>query len=836
MNQINLCNAEWKLKHFTDLNEVFLEQETLRGNGWIPVRIPSNVQEYFCDEDMFYSDNLTKLLWTEEKIWVYTVDFIVNKGRDKKYFLRFKGVDYFSCIYLNGKKLAEHEGMYSDVHLDVNDSLKMGDNCLEVVLYIPEELRKKDNMDRVLKCHSQYGWDFAPRLLTMGIWDEVILEELENCWIGDIQVKTSILGSQALVQVQGYIDGTVNETASENSTLAVNVCFDGKEHIAPVIGNRFHLSVLVADPKLWFPSGYGEPHLYDLVLKLYWPDSVYMDEKTLRVGIREISAVHCPSQKNYHTPLNFLINGQDIFLKGVNWVPAEIFPAKLNKQRYIQLLTLIKDANCNIIRVWGGGLVEKEYFYDLCDEMGILVFQEFPMACTVPRCDDAYMALLERESTAIVKKLRNHASIIIWSGGNELYVDWSRVKGDTQLNKALAEKVRNIVPGFDEETYFAGAKQYNEPALRLLDRICKTNDGTRPFHISSPLEGEGEVHGPWTYDLTIGDERYQFHNNFYKFWNEFDANLFSEVGCNAVANLDTYKKIIPVSEQWPLDSRSDSLKYHKGFDAAWTQDTWLTTKVVEQLFGKISSLDDFIWANQYLQAEGLRYLLQEIQRKHPSTSGSIIWCFNEPWPNAASSTIIDYFGNPKMSYYYVQKAFEPINASLRYNSILLDRTFQGELWFHGIERNCNDKYNVEVSLLDQKGTALLIKEYENVQKGKLDDLNVVLEKCGPIYVKVIVRMGNELVYKDYYAYVNKQDDIRLLMNSRQLNSIEIKDVIEKNGMFCALVENISNNVQFNIGLHCSEGMFLKNYMTFMPGELLEYHLDKYVDKGRITAK
>lgn len=834
MNQINLCNVEWKLKHFTNLDEVFLEQETVRENGWIPVHIPSNVQEYFCENDVFYSDNLTKLLWTEEKIWVYAVNFNFEKGKDKRYFLRFKGIDYFSSIYMNDKKMTEHEGMYSDIHLDVTESLQMGDNYLKVILHIPEELRQKDNMDRVLKCHSQYGWDFAPRLLTMGIWDDVILEELENYSLGDFQVKTFLLGSQAIIEVHGDINENTEELAEGNCRVCMYL--EEKEYNALVSGKKFYLSIEVSNPKLWFPAGYGEPYLYDITLKLNRAESVCIDEKTFRVGIREVSTEHCPTQKKYYTPLKFQVNGQDIFLKGVNWVPAEVFPAKLSKERYLQLLTLIKDANCNVIRVWGGGLIEKEDFYNICDEMGLLVFQEFPEVCFIPPHDDGYITLLECECTAIIKKLRNHASILIWSGGNELYVDWSRVKGDTQLNKALAEKVRNIVPGFDEETYFAGAKQYNEPALRLLDRICKTNDGTRPFHISSPLEGEGEVHGPWTYDLTIGDERYQFHNNFYKFWNEFDANLFSEVGCNAVANLDTYKKIIPVSEQWPLDSRSDSLKYHKGFDAAWTQDTWLTTKVVEQLFGKISSLDDFIWANQYLQAEGLRYLLQEIQRKHPSTSGSIIWCFNEPWPNAASSTIIDYFGNPKMSYYYVQKAFEPVNASLRYNSILLDRTFQGELWFRGIGRNCNDKYNVEVSLVDQKGTALLIKEYENVQKGKLDDLNVVLEKCGPIYVKVIVRMGNELVYKDYYAYVNKQDDIRLLMNSRQLNSIEIKDVIEKNGMFYALVENISDNVQFNIGLHCSEGMFLKNYMTFMPGELLEYHLDKYVDKGRITAK
>lgn len=636
------------------------------------VNTPHNLQQLFAGDDLFVSRNTEKLLWAEDCRWVYETVIVIEDIR-QKHVLEFKGLDYICDIYINDHKILSHEGMFSRVFIDLHGYVKQGVNTVKVVFYLPESMKNAENRGRTMKCQSAWGWDAVPRLLTFGIWNEVVLHISEAGFIRDYQIKTLSAdekNARVLIEAEVY---------PAQSGAQLEVLFGENRYQTTVRNGLATLEIIVENPRLWYPVGYGSPELYDVAFILK-DKNQEQDRISCRFGIRTVTKRRMARQRKTDTPLCFAVNGKDIFLKGSNLVPMDVFPASLTEQRYRHMLEKVVDSNQNLVRVWGGGLIEKDCFYNLCDELGILVWQDFPTCCyTLPETE-AYVDLAKAEATDTVKRLRNHPCILLWCGGNELYVDWSRIKPQAEQDKDLYHLVSNQVINFNPETFFAGTPK-DSAVLKEMEKICVQYDGSVPFHVSTPLEGEGEIHGPWGYDIASGDYRYRFEKSFYDYWNNISGCLISEAGVSGIASLETYKKIISKDQQWPLDKKSPDLLHHNAFGAAWSNENWwLDLNAVRNLFGDPADLETLAKASEFVQTEGLRYLIHAVRRQRPDTCGIVLWALNETFPNAASLSILEYSLKPKPCYKFVKNAFAPNIAGLWYDDLYFDNELELRLF------------------------------------------------------------------------------------------------------------------------------------------------------------
>lgn len=408
---------------------------------------------------------------------------------------------------------------------------------------------------------------------------------------------------------------------------------------------------MLEDPKLWWPHDRGEQPLYLVTFELLDLAGCSMDGRSERVGFRRVRLImhegawdqpsQLPGSRN-SPPITLEINGRAIFAKGTNWVPPEIFPGTITVQTYRPLLDLVRRAHMNLVRSWGGGIVNKEAFFTLCDELGILVWQEFPLACNCYEDDPDYLRVLDRESRSIIRRVRRHPCLAMWCGGNELFNAWSRMT-DQSL------------------------------ALRYLDRNCLELDPTTPFIPSSPLEGMG--HGDYRFRDNHGREVHQIFAESHK-------TAYSEFGCPGPSSVDYLKRFIPETELWPPRIGS-SWEVHHGL-GAWppSPTSWLCLDVLQHYFGEAADLEALVAQGQWLQTEGYKVIYEEARRQRPVCSMALNWCFNEPWPTAANNSIVNWPADPKPSYFAVAGSCRPVLASARIPKFSWNEgeTFQAQIW------------------------------------------------------------------------------------------------------------------------------------------------------------
>jgi beta-mannosidase len=335
------------------------------------------------------------------------------------------------------------------------------------------------------------------------------------------------------------------------------------------------------------------------------------------------------------------INGRKIFAKGTNWVNPEVFPGIITRSRYNDLLDFAREANFNILRVWGGGIVNKESFFELCDEKGILVWQEFPLACNNYEGTPHYLKILEQESTSIIRRVKKHPSLAMWCGGNELFNNWSLMTDQSA-------------------------------ALRLLNSQCYRLDPNTPFIPTSPVMGMG--HGHYVFrEWVTGEEVFQEMSR-----SKFTA--YTEFGMPSPASVEILKKIIPPEELWP-PRPGTSWESHHAYKA-WTGNTWLCQDIIEDYFGPSESLEELVANGQLLQCEGYKCIYEEARRQKPYCSIAANWCYNEPWPTAANNSLISYPNIPKPGFYAVKSSCRPLLASAKLPKFRWGggEIFNAEIW------------------------------------------------------------------------------------------------------------------------------------------------------------
>jgi len=594
--------------------------------------------------DLYYGANKELGNWVEDHDWWYWIDFNLALEPGQRAWLVLHGADYVSWTFLNGSLLGQHEGMFSEQSYEITALLR-GENRLAVRFLAPTRFpdhqislynRYLNRYEQVvgadvgcdpqrrstLKCQMSYGWDFAPGIRTIGLWDDVEIVVTGAARVLSARVRNTALAPEAepkraLLGIDFEVDSQA--PAPTEFTMALYEVYpDPKPGQAvatarlavPSLAGRQTLSLVLTidDPKLWFPWDHGPQNLYELEIAAA-QNGRAVDRFSQVIGIRSVASPG-PSGQPFSGSGALSLNGQTIFMRGAAWVPADAIPARVTEQDYRALLTLAKEANLNCLRVWGGGLREKQAFYDLCDRMGLLVWQEFPLACafyTHYPTSAEYLALLGSECAAIVRTLRHHPAIFLWCGGNEF---------DPKMNAHVVATVR---------------------------RVAAEEDGTRLFMDVSPSLGESHNWNVW----------HQFYPS--EAYRQDAARMLSEFGLQAPPAVASLKKFIPAPELWPP---GPAWRYHKA------QLKKLTHYAAPFLTG--STLDDFVQASQLAQAYGLKMGIEHVRRHKLSTAGFSLWQLNSPWPSI-DWAVIDYYRIPKLAYAAIRQAANPILIALEFD-------------------------------------------------------------------------------------------------------------------------------------------------------------------------
>jgi beta-mannosidase len=659
---------------------------------WRPAAVPGNVQTSAFGlplEALYARDRINEVAWMAGESWIYRTTFPrPATGPDEEAVYRFLGIDYACDLYLNGRHVGSHEGMFSPVEVPLDDAPAQ---TLTVVLH-PYSADAKT----LKACFSKgSGWDFAPPIIPRGLWDAAGICVRPRLRVTGAHVGTRLDNAQRA-------DCTVHLSFSERVAAgSVTVTLAGVTRTVPLVdADGAAVPIHVPNPPLWWPNGLGGAALTELTAELQVAGRA-TEPFTHRVGLRSLARVACDGQAVADIPLQLVVNGRKVFLKGVNWVPLDACPGTATPERYAALLRQFAAGGVNCVRVWGGGVKEHDAFYALADELGLMVLQEFPLSFVKDSDDPAFLRLLAQEAAAIIDALRHHPSVVIWSGGNEHYALWERMDSGTPIMQAALPALAEMGVDYTDPRWPTGSRGYDEPALALLGSLATRLDGTRPYQVTSGMEGEGEAHGTWNWNPAIGDHRYRDAESLYAYWRGAHEHLYSECSVSGIANLAAIRHILGEADP-ALPATDDPLwRLHHAFYGAWDRlpDLWLDIPSTEALFGPAPDLETLVLTNQWMQGEGGRFLIEELRRKMGHTCGVIWWGVNEPWPTLAGNALIDWFARPRLGWPMVANAFAPTLLSLRYEHCVARRVHP-ELWLsHDGPAPFAGRYTVEVRRL-----------------------------------------------------------------------------------------------------------------------------------------
>lgn len=655
-------DGTWKLYYFLQTDVTIDQPADLQvyGINAIDAAVPGNVELDLMKEgrlpDLYFGDNIHKLKEYELYEWWYEKSFPTPGGIDgKKVELVFHGVDCLAEYWLNGVKIGQSENMLIEHVFNVNGMLKEnGANTLFVRLRSPiiEAMKKEyepsvyalpTNWEQlwIRKAPHSYGWDIMPRALSAGIWRRVELVVHEKNEIKDIYFHTvSANSKEAKLQVNFQLD--LEPGLIRNAEIRVHgQCGDSVfDTVGKIRFSAGRLEINVAAPKLWWPRGYGQPDLYAIETQLV-ADGQVLASRCDRIGIRtvellrtEVTSIERPGE------FVFILNGLKIFCKGSNWVPADAFHSR-DAGRYEAMLELFSDLNCNILRCWGGNVYEDHAFYSLCDQHGIMVWQDFAMACAVHPQDPGFHDAIRQEAVSVVKKLRNHPSIVLWSGDNEC--DWSYLWAgglDPADNRITRSVLPDVVRRYDPYRPYLPSSPYMSPeAVREIVR--KDNRSLMP---------EDHLWGPRDY----------FKGEFYS---GSSAHFVSETGYHGCPNLSSVKRFIDEQHLWPWQNNTQWITHASdsvGEDGRYAYRIKLMADQIKELFGsKPDKLEDFILASQISQAEAFKYFIERIKLKKWDATGIIWWNMIDGWPQF-SDAVVDYYFGKKLAYYYIKRIQQPV--------------------------------------------------------------------------------------------------------------------------------------------------------------------------------
>lgn len=606
----------------------------------------------------------------EDKFWLYKTEYDASDLKAGEHiFLVAKGIDYRYKIYANNVMLCDYEGMYKEQHIDLTEfsGTKIS---IEILVYpVPKSTLEgvhKESRDEANQCCKpavSYGWDFHPRLIPLGIWDEIYIEKTS---------LDAILKADVCYELSDELKtADVKLNAVGSSEVKWELCDPDGNSVFSGVGKQ--LCFTLDNVVLWWCNGYGKPSLYTL--------TVSAGDQTIvkKIGFKRVELIKAegswnemlnyPMSRNT-PPITVRLNNNVIFAKGSNWVCPEIFYGTLDSRRYREQLELVKNANMNFLRCWGGAVINKESFFDICDELGIMIWQEFPLACNDYQGTKHYMSVLKSEATEIITRIKNHACLMLWCGGNELFNNWSCMTDQCG-------------------------------PLRLLGSLTFKETPEIPFIPTSPVMGM--AHGPYSFNVENGREVIDLiaHSS---------NTAYTEFGGGGFSTMETLLMIADKSQIMPLSQENEVICAHG---------THILAENTERYFGKTDSLEALIGYGQLMQSVVQQFIFEESRRQKPYCSIVSNWCFNEPWPNVGNNSLVCYPNNIKPAYYAVARACRSVLASARYRKFsykageILD--FDLFLLNDSLDKLEDGAVDVYVKIGDGEKLKLLHWEYSEVE-------------------------------------------------------------------------------------------------------------------------
>ncbi len=666
-----------------------------RVDEWLPATVPGDVRADLMAAGRIPAvatpEGISAGAWVDDWDWWYRVAVEALALPSEAVVLQADGIDFYCAIWLDGRLIATHAGMFARQSVMLSPYVNepgphelavriwgggvFGDLPLapaQRALRLAARLVRAD-LDLVSrrlatpKAQFSFGWDFAPRLLSTGIWDDVRLITSRAVYIEDMWAYGEPLTGlddptpahwHVVLRLHGWEPGPVQveitlrpenfaEAGYHRLVRTIELCTDPGASLT----SECEFGLDTAAARRWWPWDQGDPCLYRVTVRLS-DNAGILDEISQTAAVRSVRRGPLPTQRRrsgspesdlqadqrvQEGPWQFVINGRPVFLRGANWVPADVLPGRLRETDYARLLAQVRAAGVNFLRVWGGGLREKQAFWDICDRSGVLAWQEFPLACDFLAGysrDPEYLALLSAEAWGMVEALRNHPSLIAWCGGNEINPERERWQ------------------------------------LRQITEVLRQRDPTRPWIPSSP--GEGDVHqwdvwhgsAPWT-DLAVEQPPFM-----------------SEFGLQALPAAET------LAEMFPLDPPASLA------DRRWSERKAQVERLCHYAgLSRNEPLATAVATSQRVQASALQIGLEAARLRRPSygvertdgvkalSGGVAFWQFNEPWP-AVSWSVVDHAGRPKAAYHMLSRSYQPIllAAVFPWRVYAAGETFQAELW------------------------------------------------------------------------------------------------------------------------------------------------------------
>ncbi len=622
---------------------------------WYPANVPgTNFTDLLNNQlipDPFDRSNESELQWIESRNWEYRTSFMLDEIPETgKAELIFEGLDTYADVYLNGNLILEASNMFVPWKCEVAEHLVQGENKLYLLFRSPiDEVREKakavgflypaenDHSEENLsvftrKAPYQFGWDWGPRFVTSGIWRPVSLHIYDQAVIGEIHVMQALAPRVAKLNFETTIFSEIEEEA----LLEITCLNDDLDHqgtsVSLSIGqNQVNETVTIEDYKKWWPRGFGDPFLYEFRLDLIVNEQV-ISSRRQKIGLRTVETVIEKDQLGQS--FFFKVNGIPIYAKGANYIPQDSFVSRVSDEHYHTLFESAIAANMNILRVWGGGIYEKDLFYNLADEHGLLIWQDFMFACTMYPGDQDFLASVAQEARANIKRLRNHPSIIMWCGNNEIEMGWDSW-GWPEKFDYKAKDLKKL------ET------DYQALFHELLPRLVNELDPGRYYLSSSPMNnwedpdlfkyGNHHYWGVWHGEAPFED----FKKSVPRFMSEFGFQSFP-------IQSSVQKYSLP--EDWSIDS--DVMKVHQKHPRG----NQLIATYTNRSYHKPKDFESFLYLSQVVQAEGMRMGIEAQRRSKPFCMGTIYWQLNDCWP-VASWSGIDYYGKWKALHYEVARQY-----------------------------------------------------------------------------------------------------------------------------------------------------------------------------------
>lgn len=784
------CNAQitlnWKMIHAKtgesiQMGEKGLVQELLYESGYLP--------------DPFYSDNEKTYLWVENYKWEFesTFDLALDTLYGRKLELEFPVIDTYAEVYVNGKFIGETDNCFHPFHFLIQDHVNNGINTIKLV-FTPPILKLADqfnNADYTLPAPNdagelavspycrkppyQFGWDWTLRMNTIGLWKPACLRVYDDArYLGYHVETTGLNDSIAELKVDLFFSDTLSQKRYFNSQFLGERELDaGKQN--------FTWSVQISNPKLWWPKELGLPNLYNDVITVKNTSGIIEVYDSIKFGVRksELRRPHDQWGQGYE----LYINNTPVFCKGANVIPQEIFPSRINNTTIENLINDAVRSNVNMLRVWGGGYYPDNYFYEQCDEKGIMVWQDFMFACAFYKADTLFKQQVSEELKFQIPRISSHPSVVLFNGNNEIEVAWK--------NWGLQQSY-NLSQVAQDQIW----KDYQYIFQDFIPKL-KNEISSIPYIQTSPLSNWGKLS-----DFNYGSQHYWglWHgNDSLKSIEEKIGRFNSEYGFQSFPEYSTLLSFCDTTA-WDLDS--SSMRSH--------QKSYVGSQKIEQfsdqLWGKAKDFKAFVYLSQITQAEIIGRSITAHRLDYPRCMGTLYWQFNDCWP-APTWSGIDYFGNWKALQYRVEQEFEQLTV--------LRQEQKGNVHYYlTVTNGFLEDVALNYTITDLHGKKLRVGKFKIdslVQKLELNQyINVDVEQ--PHLIHFSWESQNKSGSRDFLENYNQADslegkvDVRLKSLNLETNNAVL---IVKNKNFLPYCWIYSNNAKVD---------FEKNYIHLLPGK------------------